>query len=102
MPSEVATARTRQPTGVAAPWLTLTETPTDSSPSFRRGLISLAAAISMRAIIREVANTAGKASSSERQSASAVSSSSTVRLASADCPVRSIVISCGRAARVGE
>src|SRR5678815_3494971 len=50
----------------------------------QEGLISLAAAISMRAIIREVAKTAGKASSLERDSASAVSPGWTVRLASAD------------------
>src|SRR6185295_12056253 len=82
--TKVATARTLPPTGVAAVCRTLSETPTDSWSSPSKGRMARAAATSISAIIREVANTSGKASLAINAMWRAVSSRRTTRVASAE------------------
>src|SRR6266511_5489041 len=63
--------------------MTSTVTPTESSPARRWGRRTRAAASSMRATIRDVANTGGKASAGSRLRALARSDCATVRCAEA-------------------
>jgi hypothetical protein len=71
----VAVAVTFAPIGVAAEWMMSTVTPTDISPSCNNGFRSRAPAISMRAIIRVVAKTAGNLSSAALPTSSALAQS---------------------------
>src|ERR1019366_1648710 len=78
-PMNRAVAVTVAPGGVAAVWVTSRETPTEVSPSRRCGRRTREAASSMRATMRDVANTGGNASASSRLRALARSEGATVK-----------------------
>lgn len=74
-------AGTVAPGGVAAEWVASMLTPTANCPGDRQDRSSRALAISIRAIIRAVANTAGKASPASSGNALARSPAVTTRSA---------------------